>query len=258
LLAALALGACERQTASDSAGEPATSAGVPSVYAVFAEHEMSIERLEAPVPLAMTAGSVWSLVTSSSPDVVSIEAGSLVAHKNGRAELRSATDQRPLLVTVRAAGSLRIDTEDLVLLPGDVHPVRVLADGVPVVETAVRWSFSDPEIAVVEGSRVRAGYKPGRARLSASYGGMESSIDVMVERLGTHFRVIARQTRLRLGSVEQLIAEVPAEAQVLWSSSDEHVLKALRGGLFQGRAKGSAKACAEVAGRRTCVPMSVL
>lgn len=249
--------ACGKPPSSDSPGEPATSAAVPAVYAVFAEHEVVIDRLEAPVPLALTAGSVWTLVESSSPDVVSVEGGSLVGHKNGRTELRSRTDSMPLVVTVRSARALRVEPAELELIPGDFQPVRVLADDVVVPEGAIRWSFSDPEIVLVEGSRARAGYKSGRARLTASYAGMESSVEVLVDRLGTRFRVIARQTQLRLGNVEQLVAEVPPEAQVLWASSNEHVLKALRGGLFQARAKGSANACAEVAQRRTCVAMSV-
>src|SRR5712691_9416245 len=87
---AAALAACGKQTPLDSGREPGASPGRPPAYAVFAEHQVVIDRLETPAPLAMTAGSAWTLASSSFPEIVSLESGALVAHRNGRAEIRSA------------------------------------------------------------------------------------------------------------------------------------------------------------------------
>ena len=249
--------ACGKQTVPEAGSPPASSAGTPAAYAVFAEHEVVLDRLEAPVPLAMTAGSSANLVSSSAPEIVSVQSGALVPHRNGRAEIHSPSDPRPLVVLVRAVRALRIEPDALTLRPGEVRPFRILADGAVLPDNAVTWSFSDPEVAVAEGSRARAGYKPGKAQVIAAYGGLQSSLSVEVRNASAPFRVIARNRFIQRGGVEQLTAEVPAGAQLLWSSSDERVLKPLRGGLFQAQARGTAKACAHAEGRETCVALEV-
>ena len=105
LMAICALAAftgCGKQTVPEAGNAPASSAGTPSAYAVFAEHETVIDRLEVAFPLAMTAGSSAALVSSGTPEIVSVQSGALVAHRNGRAEIHSPTDLRPLVVLVRA------------------------------------------------------------------------------------------------------------------------------------------------------------
>ena len=248
---------CGRQSAPETGNAPVSSAGTPSAYAVFAEHEVVIDRLEVSVPLAMTAGSTAALVSSGAPEIVSVQSGALVAHLNGRAEIHSPTDPRPLVVLVRAVHTLRIEPDALILRPGEVRPFRIFADDLVLPDSAVTWSFSDPEVGVAEGSHARAGYKPGKAQIIASFGGLQSSMSIEVRNASAPFRVIARNRWIRRGSVEQLTADLPAEAQVLWSSSDERVLKPLRGGLFQAQARGTANACAQAEGRKACAALEV-
>jgi len=99
---AAGLAACGKQSISQAGRPPASSTG----YAVFAEHEVVLDRLETPVPVALTAGSSVALLSSSAPETVSVQSGALVAHRNGRAEIRSPSDSRLLVVLVRAAHTL--------------------------------------------------------------------------------------------------------------------------------------------------------
>jgi hypothetical protein len=64
--------------------------------------------------------------------------------------------------------------------------------------------------------------------------------------------------RMRSGAVQAFQAlSIEGGAPAEWRTSDERVLRAVGGGLFQAKAPGTARVCAEAEGRNTCVDVEV-
>jgi hypothetical protein len=216
-------------------------------------------------------------LSSTAPEVATVHGTSLVAHRTGRAEIRSLDDPHPLVVTVLAFDALRFEQPQLVLGAGatlraplfgtaagsgsSVQPGQAAAapagkSELPVPSEAIRWTFTDTEIARAEGDTILAGHKPGLTRLIAEAGGQTAELTVVVQGAATlNFASSVKQ--LHRGAVHQVVLDVPAGARVDWSSSAPTVLRSLGGGVFFAVAKGKAKACARALGKDACVPLEV-
>ncbi len=144
---------------------------------------MVIDRLDAAVAPPVTVGSTPSgaTMTSDAPHVVTVEpSGSLVAHQDGVATIRSAAGS--LEVVVRTARSITLVPRRLALRPGETGRLHVVeGDGpqqIPAEE--VEWATSDPRIATLFGAEVMAGVRRGRARVTARYGGRQAEALITV------------------------------------------------------------------------------
>jgi hypothetical protein len=223
---------------------------------------MVIDRLEAAIPVPAVVGSAPSqqLLSSAAPEIVSIDAaGNLVAHRAGRAEIRSANDPATLLVDVHVATYLRVEPAEPTIAMGAAVPLRVFSDDGEVPAAAVSWAFTDPEIARVDGSSLIGGHTQGSARVIATYGGQVVQVPVRV-RDGAKRSIIevrAQHRSLRVGAIEQLSTNVPNGAPLEWTSSDPAVLRPLRNGLYFAQKRGVANACARAERQASCVQIAV-
>ena len=168
---------------------PAPQASVPreeKAFVVFSRPELVIDTLGVPVPVPATVGSAPSAATLSSdaPDVVSIdESGALVAHRNGIAVVRT-TSGASLHVRVDGVDvrSLFVEPRRLVLRAGATGRLRLLEgpEKHEIPPDRIWWRTSDPGVATLLGSEVMAGPRPGRARITARFGGQEAEAVIVV------------------------------------------------------------------------------
>jgi hypothetical protein len=255
LMAAAVLSAC-------SSGAPPGQderAPAPQSFAAFRFPSMNVDRLESPVEPPYAAGSSRGagLLSSSDPGIVEARPdGTLVAHRNGNATVRSRNGAT-LSVTVLAARSLQIDPPRLSMQVGTQRTVAVKADGQPVDGRGLRWLTEDPSVAVASGLQVTSGRSPGSATLTAMLGDAKATLTVDVNGSDVPLRISPAQMKMPVGSMRQLsIPDVYAGA-TQWSTSNAKVLQHLHDGLYVARAKGSAQACATARGERSCAHITV-
>ena len=168
---------------------PALQASVPreeKAFVVFSRTELVIDTLGAPIPVPVTVGSSPSAATlsSDSPDVVSVDGnGALVAYRNGIAVVRAASGASlRVQVDVVDVRSLFIEPRRLVLRAGATGRLRLLAgpEKHEIPPDRIGWRTSDPGVATLLGSEVMAGPRPGRARITARFGGQEAEAVIVV------------------------------------------------------------------------------
>ncbi len=174
-------------------------------FVVFSRAELEIDRLGEPVLAPILVGSRPSpaTMTSDTPEVVSVEAdGRLLAHREGRAGLRSPSGGPVLTVTVRVAsaatqGGASADqaggananaagppTGPLSLRParaqvrlGQIQTFEALTPQGPV---AVSWSSSDERVVAHLQDHLFQGTEPGLAQVCARTTGRRVCADVEV------------------------------------------------------------------------------
>ncbi len=230
-------------------------------YVAFRQSAYTINRLETSTVPPVAVGSTLSadLLSSSDSSIVSIDAaGNLVAHKNGEAIVRGAGGAS-LHVLVNAVQALRVLPDLIEIAPGERAAVRLLGDGRELSSGAYTWETTDPNIAAGFGSSVQAGDRPGQALLTVRSGSSQATVNVTV-RAGRHapLRFMGTAPTMKVGRVEQLRAQGPPGVPLVWSSTKTTVLEPLRDGLFYARAAGTADACVEAQGRRSCRSIRVV
>lgn len=158
-------------------------------FVALSATEFEIDRLGEPVAAPVLVGSNPSpaTLTSDTPEVVSVEAdGRLLAHREGRAGLRSTSGGPALTVTVRIASELGPDANQakatgrsraliqegaLSLRPakarvrlGQIQGFEVLTPRGPV---AASWTSSNERIVAHLQDHVFQGTEPGSAQVCA-------------------------------------------------------------------------------------------
>jgi hypothetical protein len=197
------------------------------------------------------------LVSSTDPEIVSIDAfGNLVGHRNGTAIVRG-TGGAILQVVVSAVSVLQVAPDRVELVAGKSAPLKVTGDGRNLPAGSYRWETTDPSTAVISGSTVLAGFTAGTATLTLRSGAATATLAVVVREPKFEIRLRGPQGAVKRGSIERLVAEVPAGIPVEWTSSNRKVLEALRDGSFYARSRGSAEVCASAGSRRACKRLSV-
>ncbi len=234
-------------------------------FVVFRQPELVIDQIEVPVPAPVTVGSRPSPATMSSdaPDVVSVgQDGRLVAHRSGRATIRAlGAGSSTLAVQVLAASAGVVEPPALTIPPGAEGSLKFLVagGGEEAPPAAVKWFTSDPEVALIERGRVRAGRKPGVTRVTAIYGGARAGATVTVAAApAPEFAVRPDRARLRRGEIvafEAISRVGPVQAR--WSVRDPGVVAQVGDNAFQGRSPGRTAVCAEAPPRSRCVPVEV-
>jgi len=126
------------------------------------------------------------LLASDAPEVATIEAdGSLLAHRNGKATIRTLDGRGgELRVEVRAVSTFAVVPPRLVLRPGGTGQFRLVAggSGEAIPPEAALWASDAPGVAVVIAGAVEAGDRVGTANVVVSYGGQSARAVVSVER----------------------------------------------------------------------------
>lgn len=155
----------------------------PGAFVVFAQDRLLVDQLESPTPVPVTVGSSSpaGLVTSDAPDLAEVSAaGLVVGHRPGRTVLRSSSSVSTLTVEVRPFRALSLQPAALSLRSGETAPLQVLADGQCCLQASdVTWQMSNPAVAFVVGSEVRAG-TPGQATITALRGQLRVELAVSV------------------------------------------------------------------------------
>jgi hypothetical protein len=260
----LVVAACAAGCAQCGAPEPLSEVERPTApapgespldrpFVVFGARQVILDRLDSPVDVPVTPGSRASRATmeSEDPSVVEIDAQArMVGLRAGRTFLRSRSngDSR-IEVVVRPATSLSIEPAQLVLVPGAKGTLTLVDPGTgaaldPAVAT---WSIAPADVASVWRDEVRAGVKGGRAVVTASYGGLVATSEVLVRAVpDRRILVNPAAARARVGQVLAFEAfdQGGRVAAPTWRSSDDRVLKALTGGLFAAAHAGKARVCA--------------
>ena len=225
-------------------------------FVAFRRHSMWIDRLDVPIAPPLAAGSSPSreLVRSESPDVVEVDAnGWLIGRSNGRTTVWSTSGSK-LDVTVASAHRLAFDPPIVRASPGDVVPLRLVANGAPVPFETARWSMSDPRVAAIDATGLHAN-GAGQATIRAEYG--SGSVDVAVSVAGPDAPVVllARRTKLLPGQTEEI--RTPSGGSGSWTTSDPKVLQSLGEGVYFARQPGKVRACVQEAGRFGCIEIEV-
>lgn len=165
------------------AGPVAGEAAVDKPFVGFRQAGLTIDRFETPVAPPVTPGSSTSPATlaSDAPDVVSVQSdGALVAHRNGRANVRAVPGGGTLAVEVVAVSGLHAEPPTLRVGPGTAAPPTLKSGDIAIPAGAVTWYSNAPNVAMVEDGRVRAGPAKGTAILTAVYGGEKAQVTVVV------------------------------------------------------------------------------
>jgi uncharacterized protein YjdB len=252
-ISALSLMACQSPAA------PQETAAPEAPFAAFYLSSMVVDLLETPVAPPYAAGSTrsGSLLTSSDPNVVTVDAGgNLVGHQNGQATVRTSGGSA-LRVVVQAASAVRVEPAQLDLRLGEKKQIQVLADGALVPGEAVRWTTTDPNVATAEGLTIAAGKTEGVVLVNASVGGATATVEVAVTALPVPLKIEPSRATVAVGSTQQLRLSGSLGTE-LWQSSNPAVLSPLRDGLFLARAVGGAQACAVRGRERVCANVNVV
>jgi hypothetical protein len=170
-------------------------------FVVFSGAALEIDRVGEPVAAPVLVGSRPSpeTMTSDAPDVVSVETdGRLLAHREGRASIRSASGGPSLAVTVRIAsagdkraaaaaeksggagdvlGSLTLRPPKARLRLGEIQTFEALTPRGPVPGS---WSTSNDRVVAHLQDHVFQGTEPGQAQVCARAAGRRACAAVEV------------------------------------------------------------------------------
>ena len=199
--------------ATSASHAPAAAAPAPERFVVFTAPTLIIDRLGVPVAAPVTVGSAPGPDTMSSdaPEIVGIDAtGKLVAHRNGRAAIRTLNGRGAVLrVDVRAVSALAVVPPRLVLRPGGAGQLRLVAggSGEPIPPEAAQWGSDAPGVAVVIAGTVEAADRVGTANVLVTYGGQSARAVVSVER--PRQAEVQRPTRSRQARSDGSIGRTP-------------------------------------------------
>jgi len=253
-ISALSIMACQSPAVHEEPAAP------EAPFAAFYLSSMVVDRLETPAVPPYAAGSTrsGSLLTSSDPKVVTVDAGgNLVGHRNGQATIRTSGGSS-LRVVVQAAAGLRVEPAELDLRPSEKRQVQLLADGTIVPVEAVRWTTTDPNVATAEGLTIAAGKMQGAVLVQASVGDATAAVAVAVTALAAPLKIEPSRATVTVGSTQQLWVSGPPSSADQWQSSNPAVLSPLREGLFLARAIGGAQACAVRGREKACANVNVV
>src|SRR5882672_11627395 len=156
----------------EQASAAAESSQAVRPFVAFRRPTLILESLETAVVPPVAVGSTLrgDLLSSSDPQVVSIDAsGNLTGHKNGTAIVRAYMGGT-LQVIVNAIGVLQVVPGHLELVPGGMATVRIMGDGRELPTASYRWETTNPNTAMTSGSTVYAGYTSGTATLTVRSG----------------------------------------------------------------------------------------
>jgi hypothetical protein len=181
---ALTLLACEqpRSNPAEHAVASAESSQGIRRFVAFREPTVRIASLETPMapPVAVGSTLAGDLLSSSDPDVVSIDAsGNLIAHKNGSTVVRTNSGAT-LRVIVNAIAVLQVAPDHLEMVGGRTASVRIVGDGSELPAGSYHWETTNPNTAMASASTVHAGYTPGTATLTVRSGNATSTLKVVV------------------------------------------------------------------------------
>lgn len=197
---------------------------------------------------------VW---TTSAPDIVWVDAGTVSALKEGEAVVTARAGEITASCTVTvtrktvAVESVKLSRIALQLTVGDMETLEAKVYPENATDKSVIWSSSAPDVAKVEGGKVTA-LKEGEAVITAKAGGKSAECSVVVSKEVIAVEsVTLDKTTLELveGASYTLVASVSPEnatdKTVAWSSSAPDIAT-VEGGtvtaLKEGRSVITAKA----------------
>ncbi len=257
-MALVLIASCGREVG-DEAPRTLRESKLDRPFVVFTQSEVLIQELESPVspPVAVGSAPSQATLTSSDAGIVSVRYdGALVAHRAGVAVIH-APGGAMLRVEVVAPKTVMV-ADPRPLRPGESMTLALLADGASVDPSRAAWATSDPKVATVSQGVVRAG-RSGSARIRARYAGTVAEARVEVAGAGETFSVVPSNPRVALGQVVafQAVAE-RGSAAATWSATNDRVFAHLGGGVFEARARGRVRVCAEASQRVFCTNVEVV
>ena len=198
--------------------------------------------------------------TSSNPHVAYVENGRVIGVSEGTARIRAdyifaeGSSQRGASsvreVRVNAPGDLSISpARGAQIVPGEAVELTVELRNAGVSSVHIRWTSSDPAVAVVEHGSVR-GVAPGSAVITAQceytadgekyaeeYSCLVEVIGIVLENVPAEALQPGETAKLRAA----LVGIRPDEAVFSWTSSDETVARVREDSVVEAVAPGSAQ-----------------
>ena len=268
LLAVLVVTACGDRTTPPPPPPVATSVTISPASVDF--HSLGdTEQLSATVRDQnghVMAGAPVNWTTVAAAIASASPSGLVTAQRNGTttvtASSGTASASVPVTVTQRVA-RIRVSPSEATLLSlGDT--VRLLAEGLdangnPMIDVAFTWMSDDESIVTVGGEGLATAVGNGTATVSATAQGFSADVSVKVEQRAAEVLVSpATSTLLSLGDTLRLSAKAfdangnsVADADYLWSSSDDLVATVDSTGLVTATGWGTAVIRARTGGAGT-------
>ena len=201
---------------------------------------------------------LWS---SSAPDIVWVDAGTVTALKEGEAVITAKAGEKSATCTVTVTGkviaveSVKLSRIALQMTIGDTETLEAKVFPENATDKTVTWSSSAPEIAKVDGGKVTA-LKEGEAVITAKAGEKSAACSVTVTKEVIAVEsVTLDKTSLELmeGETATLAATVKpdnaTDKSVSWQSSNPEVAAVDQAGKVSALKSGSATitaACGDV------------
>jgi uncharacterized protein YjdB len=213
----------------------------------------------------VTALAQW---TSSHPDVVEVNKGTITGLKNGTATLTVTYGTRTatMVVTVGVIEKLVPSQKKLSLRKNETSTITLTTtykDGLEKnVTTIAEWSSSNPEVASVYKGQITA-IGSGSTTITAKFGGESVTITVDVEvadKLTANTYAITLEVneskQVTLTSTDSLGNKIDVTNTAEWSSSSQTIVE-INSGLIHALAVGKTSVTAKYGGKTVTITVDV-
>ncbi|MDN4095219.1 Ig-like domain-containing protein [Brevibacillus agri] len=214
---------------------------------------------------AVTANAEW---TSADPEIATVANGLVTAVGSGKTKIKVVYGGKSVTIPVEVdvVSKLESDQKKLYARPGSLQAVKLTAvvNGKEKADVTAKakWISDNGQVATVESGVVTV-IGPGKAKITASYGGKTITIPVeaaVVSRLelsATRIQLTANESQqLQVFAIysDKTKADVTAEAE--WTSTDKNVASVAQGKVAAGTA-GRATITASYGGKRVMIQAAV-
>lgn len=196
----------------------------------------SIQTVEVKSPIPPTGAEFTSSVYSNA---------SLIVPKGAENEYQEATGWKNFVILIIATDSIVLDQQTITINVYDEHQLHATVYPENATDTTVIWTSSDETVVKVSNSGRITGVSAGKATITAACGNVSASCEVEVVIVEPNEIILNKQAIMTtVNSVYQLHATVYPEdvtdKTVIWTSSDESVVKVTDTGHLTGVSVGKA------------------